>query len=239
VSSNSRMSQLKTKKQVMQATAAELDNSGRTYGGQSREQRRAMRRQQFLNAGLEIFGHEGFRLATVRGICRQAQLTDRYFYEEFGNVEGLLQAVYCDCMDRIYQKLMAELRQLSAGDSMRKVVDSTLEAFFTELEDPRVARVCMLELEGVSPETDTLYLSYIHRFALLLISMSHRVHPHWQLQDDEAELLGTGLVGAIRQISTSWLMSGHTHNRQLLVKTGSRIILGLMHQLQQESGQTR
>ena len=233
------MSQLQTKKQAAHTAGSDETQSGRTYGGQSREQRQAQRRQQFLDAGLEVFGTEGFRLATVRSICRTAQLTDRYFYEEFGNLEGLLQAVYCDCMDRIYQQLMAELAQLSAGDSMREVVESSLEVFFAELEDPRVARVCMLELEGVSAGTDTLYLGYIRRFALLLMSMSRRAYPHWQLQDDEAELLGTGLVGAVRQISTSWLMSGHSHSRRLMVQTGSRIILGLIHQLQQEADQQR
>lgn len=225
------MSQFQTKNQCPPA-----DSGDRVYAGQSRQQRQAQRRQQFLQAGLEIFGNEGFRHATVRSLCRQAQLTDRYFYQEFGNTEGLLQAVYCDCMDRIYRQLTSEFHSLSAGDDMQLLVSRTLDIFFAELEDPRVARVCILELEGVSAETDALYLGYIRRFALLLINMARRVHPHWQLQADEAELLGTGLVGAMRQISASWLLSGYAQQRHVLVQTGSRIIMGLVRQLQEEAG---
>ena len=67
---------------------------GRTYAGESLSERTARRRQQFLDAGLQVFGTTGYRTATVRQLCKQAGLTDRYFYESFASTEDLLVAVY-------------------------------------------------------------------------------------------------------------------------------------------------
>ena len=58
------------------------------------EQRTAERRERFLEAGLNIFGNEGFHAATVRKICKEAGLTDRYFYESYSSMEALLIEVY-------------------------------------------------------------------------------------------------------------------------------------------------
>ncbi|MAS25910.1 MAG: TetR family transcriptional regulator [Oceanospirillaceae bacterium] len=210
-------------------------DTGRPYAGQSREQRSAQRQQQFLAAGLEVFGTDGFRHTTVKSLCRTAQLTDRYFYQEFGSLEGLLQAVYCQQMERIYRLLEEEFQRCVATDNLAQLVRNSLQLFFTELEDPRVARVCMLELEGVSADTDALYLSYIQRFARQLTDVLQTLRQakdaDWQISEEEAELLGTGLVGAMRQITTSWLLSNYAYSRDLMVSSGERIILGLMSQL--------
>ncbi|WP_430461294.1 TetR/AcrR family transcriptional regulator [Thalassolituus sp. LLYu03] len=208
--------------------------NGRLYGGQTQEERRLARREAFLQAGLEVFGQDGFRTATVRGICRQAQLTDRYFYAEFGTLELLLQAVYSHCMDNLYQRLGAVFRNAGAGADMNALTCEALTLFFEVLEDKRIARVCMLELEGVSEDTNAHYLNYIRRFALLLMAVARGIHPHWRIADDEAEMLGMGLVGAMRQMSVNWLLSGHAANRETLVRSGQRLIMGLVLQLQQD-----
>lgn len=223
------MSQFQTK-----ITDAEQSPGGRRYAGQSLQERSDKRREQFLAAGLEVFGHEGFRSATVRGICRQAQLTDRYFYSEFGTLEHLLQAVYSHCMDDIYRQLLAVFRHSERRSDMETLVNQGLTLFFSALQDTRVARVCMLELEGVSKDTDAHYLSYIRRFALLLMSVARSMHPHWRISDDEAEMLGMGLVGAMRQMSVNWLLSDYAASCETLVSSGRRLIMGLVLQLQQD-----
>jgi AcrR family transcriptional regulator len=54
--------------------------SGRSYGGESANDRLARRRRQLLDAGLELFGTTGYRATTVRQLCREARVSDRYFY---------------------------------------------------------------------------------------------------------------------------------------------------------------
>src|SRR4051794_37883174 len=66
----------------------------RVYGGVEREDRVRVRRQRFLEAGVQVFGTRGYRAATVRAICEEAKLTDRYYYESFSSLEDYLLAVY-------------------------------------------------------------------------------------------------------------------------------------------------
>ena len=44
----------------------------RSYGGLAMEERVAARRARFIEAGIELFGTQGFRGATVRGIDRKS-----------------------------------------------------------------------------------------------------------------------------------------------------------------------
>jgi AcrR family transcriptional regulator len=232
MSSNSFMSHFQTKSMSTETPLSA--KGGRVYAGQTLDERRQLRRQQFLDAGLEVFGSDGFRHATVRSICRRAQLTDRYFYNEFGNLEALLRAVYDHCMDGIYARLSAVFSGSSSQSDMADLVDKALLAFFSVMEDSRVARVCMMELEGVSEETNAHYLGYIRRFALLLINLARSVHPHWDISDEDSELLGIALVGAMRQITTRWLQENYASSRDSVVLSGKRIVMGLVLQLQSE-----
>ncbi|MBU0537019.1 MAG: TetR/AcrR family transcriptional regulator, partial [Gammaproteobacteria bacterium] len=130
------------------------NTSGRTYGGESAAERLSRQRQTFMDAGLELFGTVGYRATTVRTLCKQAGLTDRYFYKTFSDTEDLLAAVYTESLDQIQAEVVAAIntaanQQLTAGQ-----IDAGLEAFFSAFENSRMARVCWLEVLGVSPRID-------------------------------------------------------------------------------------
>ena len=52
----------------------------RTFKGQSQEERKAERRRRLIEAGINAFGERGYHAVTVRELCAEAQLTERYFY---------------------------------------------------------------------------------------------------------------------------------------------------------------
>src|SRR5215212_10332014 len=84
----------------------------RRWRGRSASERTAERRERLIEAALEVFGSRGYSASTVRDVCREAGLTERYFYESFPNREALLGAL----ADRI--------------------VDDSLEAVAAALADP-------------------------------------------------------------------------------------------------------
>ena len=81
--------------------AAAKADPGRRYRGVSEAARQAERRQRFIEAGLTVFGSRGYHSSTVRSICSEAGLTERYFYESFANSEDLLCVVYEHVNQRI------------------------------------------------------------------------------------------------------------------------------------------
>lgn len=205
--------------------------AGRVYGGISLEQRRAQRRQTFLDAGLTVFGRDGFRAATVRGLCREAGLTDRYFYENFENLEALLMAVYRQQMDRIRDNMVNALQQAPQSASTVDKVRSMLEAYFQMLENPHVARVCMVELEGVSTEVEQLYHGVILAYSQLLIELAQGEFPDHSIDADEAHILSIALVGAMRQTGTHWFLSQYALPRDKMVDASCRLAMGVLKEL--------
>src|ERR1700722_6314902 len=149
------------------------------WRGQSPAQRSAVRRQQLLEAGLEVFGTIGWRQSTVRGICVAAGLSERYFYESFTSRAELLLAVYEDLNEREFEMFnLAAHNRLDGIESpddetLMGVVHDALHAWFsTFLGDPRVARVRLTEILGVSPEIDERYRAHNRRIADLIREVS-------------------------------------------------------------------
>lgn len=67
----------------------------RPYGGVEAADRLAARRDRLLNAGLHLLGSTPDPPElTVRGICSQAGLATRYFYESFADKDEFIAAVF-------------------------------------------------------------------------------------------------------------------------------------------------
>lgn len=70
------------------------------WAGVPLEDRQARRRDELLAAGVELLGATDGPAATVRAVCRRAELTERYFYESFSDRDEFVRAVYDDVCTR-------------------------------------------------------------------------------------------------------------------------------------------
>lgn len=204
------------------------NQGGRIYGGLNTEQRKAQRRQKFVDAGLEVFGTEGFQSATVRKLCRQAGLTDRYYYESFSSTEDLLMAVYSQCMETLQSKLFSAVSDFAPGNDEHRMVYSWLDAFLAQMEDRRIARVVMIEVWGVSEKVDEHYNYHVMQIIEVLIDASKRLFPHLRLTSEELEITGMTLIGAMRQTVLHWMHHDYQIDRETVVNGSAQIFLGLV-----------
>lgn len=205
--------------------------SGRTYGGESAAERLSRQRQTFMDAGLELFGTVGYRATTVRTLCKQAGLTDRYFYKTFSDTEDLLAAVYTESLDQIQAEVVAAINIGASQQLALSQIDAGLEAFFSAFENSRMARVCWLEVLGVSPRIDALYTDRIQQFAELLLVLGRAIQPNWSIAEEETRITGIALVGAISQSALQWLLDNYRSPRAMLVSANARLIRGLINTL--------
>lgn len=220
-----------TKQATENQALSEKQPNGRSYGGKTLSERKALRRKQFLEAGVELFGTEGYRATTVRTICKQAKLTDRYFYESFGNLESLVIAVYEDCMGSLTNAVLETIRHTYQSGSALEAMEAGLDRYFQMLENSKVAQICMIELEGISPEVNKLYNAYIRSFATILSELARQAFPEWKLDAAEREVIGISLVGALRQSSTHWLMTDYAAPRHAMVAGTMKLFTGLINHL--------
>ncbi|MEU7870436.1 TetR/AcrR family transcriptional regulator [Dactylosporangium sp. NPDC049140] len=67
---------------------------GETYGGQSREERAADRRERLVAAAVELFAARDYDDVTVADVCTLARVSKRYFYDHFADREALVLALH-------------------------------------------------------------------------------------------------------------------------------------------------
>lgn len=205
------------------------DKRGRIYGGENLEERRTRRRQQFLDAGLQVFGTLGYRAATVRTLCKQAELTDRYFYESFDTTEDLLMGVYRREVQALEQCVVQALASVGEGGEFLSAIEAGLDAVFSHVSDARVARVIWIEVMGISPRVDKMYNDTMDGFGALVMAVARQRYQNLGTEDpDEIRMVGLALAGAVSQCVLHWLLGGYRESKASMVSATSRVFRGLM-----------
>src|SRR5690349_17857471 len=91
----------------------------RHYGGRSDAQRRAERHERLMEAGLELFGSEGYAATSIERLCATASVSTRNFYEEFPGREALLIALH----ERITQQALGNAFAALSGYEEQPLAD--------------------------------------------------------------------------------------------------------------------
>jgi AcrR family transcriptional regulator len=167
----------------------------RLYGGQTLQQRRAARREQLLDAGLELFGTVGYAHATIEVICATARLNPRYFYEQFRSREQLLGAVYDRHVEAVLQSVTAAIQAAPAQPRAR--LEHGLRAFIDgTLADERAARINYFEVVGVSRELETRRREVLRSYAEMIAGQAAELDAPAFAAAGDARLAATALVSA-------------------------------------------
>ena len=172
----------------------------RAYGGISADERIAARRAKLLDAGLELFGTRGFRATGVKDICREAGVTDRYFYESFNDGRALFLAVF----DRLTDELFTAVAEaaLAAGDDPEDQLRTSIGTFIHALaDDPRKPRVLFAEAAAAGPEAAAHMRTTLRRFTALVAATARR-HVPPETPDEYVQLMALSLVGLLERAVT-------------------------------------
>jgi AcrR family transcriptional regulator len=213
---------------VMPATA------GRKYRGVSNEVRVAERRVKLIEAGIELFGLQGFHQTSVRGLCAKAGLTERYFYESFENTEALFKAVYLKLVDDIRDRILAAIQKVPAEDSVL-FTRAALTAFFSFIQErPASALILVNEALSVSREMSSLSLTTLNSFGDLLMVLGR---PLLLRQTEDATtfafdptLISAALVGGALNMAGRWASDGFQHSLESVVDNASGMFLAVLKQ---------
>lgn len=180
----------------------------RQFKGLSLAERKQARREKLIEAGIEVYGTHGFFSVTVKDICNEAKLTERYFYESFKKSDQLFQTIFLKLIDELQQNVMQAIMQ--ASSSHEKMVDAGLTALLTTLKDnPRMARIIYIDAmlvqelhnQATIRETMLRFDRMIHAFVMLMM-------PNIPHSEREISWVSTGLNGYVTQIAIRWVMSG-------------------------------
>ena len=201
----------------------------RQFKGLSLTERKQARREKLIQAGIEAYGRQGFFAVTVKDICNEAKLTERYFYESFKKSDELFQTIFLTLIDQLQHNVMQAIMQASSDP--RKMIEAGLTALLTTLRDnPRMARIIYIDAmlvqelhnQATIHETMLRFDRMIQAFVMLMM-------PHIDRSEREISFVATGLNGYVTQIAIRWVVSGFKQSLEDVLSSCSIVFLSLLN----------
>jgi AcrR family transcriptional regulator len=159
------------------------------WSGVPLEDRQTLRRDELVAAGVQLLGQESGPAVTVRAACRQAGLTERYFYESFADRDEFVRAVYDDVCSRAMSTLMSATTPREA-----------VERFVALMVDDPVGGRVLLVAPAVEPVLVASGAEWMPNFIDLL------QHKLTQIADPvRQKMIATGLIGGLTALFTAYL----------------------------------
>lgn len=193
----------------------------RRYRGSAVDERRALRRQQLIDAATQIYGRHGYRHSGVKQVCDAAGLTQRYFYESFEHSDALLIACYQQATQYLRERNMAAAQ--AAGDDRLSRSRAMLSSYFQILKDePNLARLLLTDIRGISPQVDQAIADALRASS---DDMTRALARPGQQFD---ELLQAGILGGVIHIALHWMASGYAQPVETVTDTAMKFGVSLL-----------
>lgn len=179
----------------------------RPYGGVQADTRRLERRVRLIEAGLDIIGTRGYHLSTIRDICAQSGLSERYFYESFKGMGGLFEAIYAELHTELQRRVMGAFMSADAlqADPM-KLAEAAVVAWLSFLkEDARRARILLIDAVTVNDASQRNAKAAIQDFAGIIRAFVEMLYPQVGKLGYDATSMSSLLTGACVQAAKSWM----------------------------------
>ena len=175
----------------------------RPYGGVSAADRVAERRERLLEAGLEVLSAEGWAGMTVRRVCAEAKLTERYFYESFPSRDDLLVAVFDRTAEEVAHVVLDAVA--AADEDAGAKARAAIGAFVDRLvDDPRRGRAMLIE-SVAAPGLRERRAQAFDAFATLMAEQAREFYGDGAVAADNLRLTSVALIGALNEVVVAWL----------------------------------
>ncbi|WP_040732410.1 TetR/AcrR family transcriptional regulator [Nocardia tenerifensis] len=181
---------------------------GRQYGGRAVAERKAERRQRFLDAATRIFAERGYANCSLADVCAAASLSKRQFYEEFQTREDVLVAAYDRIQDDAAAALLAALTDLDPRLDLTAAMTVMVSAYLGSIgSDPHRAKVAFIEVVGVSERMERHRRERRRAWGeLLATTLVPRVAPDARIRGGNG-WGASALIGAINGLAHEWVLA--------------------------------
>lgn len=196
---------------------AAATGKGRIYGGLTEEKRREARRGRLLQAGLELFSTVGFHRTPIERLCERAHVTTRHFYELYSGKEEFFRDLLDTLVEDSRQAVLEALQEESGNpvDAVRAGISAFVHSY---LDDPRRARVILVEAVGISPEMEKHRRELIHSFARIIEERAAEMGRRGLLPERDYSLGSLALAGAVNELMIDWVYSEPPPSRERVIE---------------------
>lgn len=195
----------------------------KTWGTKTAEERRTARRERILRSAIKLYGQRGYRNTSVKAVCDEAGLTERYFYESFSNSEQLLHECFLTIEHGLLQR-MREVANREGGNVLERARAGLLVYLEHIKQDPATARVFLLELANVSSASEALVSASLDRFGSLLMEV---LGADPAFKQAPSPLLLRGVVGGGLHVVQAWASTDFRESSEVVAELNLRLYTSL------------
>jgi AcrR family transcriptional regulator len=188
----------------------------RTYSGVPAEERTRLRRERLIEAATEVFGRVGYAQATMRNICVEARLAERYFYESFDSTKTIFETVCRAQIDLMIHRVGEALALSPVMD--KDFIESGMRAFlqFTQ-EDPRRVQIVLIDGVWMDQMRVREGNSELVGYGRVIRNLTRGFHPDLAGEID-VEMAAGGLIGMAIHTAIEWARTDFRMNLEDVLK---------------------
>ncbi|MCM6778265.1 TetR/AcrR family transcriptional regulator [Nocardia sp. CDC159] len=175
--------------------------SRRHYAGRSAEERAGQRRARLLTAALALYGTRGYAGTSIEQLCSAASISTRSFYDEMGSRENLLIALADDITGRAAAAALTELRTAAEAPIAERIARGFRAYLEVTCRTPESARVCYIEVVGVSDAVEGWRREWRRRIGELLRSEAERAVARGEARPRDYRLFAVAVIGAVNSLA--------------------------------------
>lgn len=177
-------------------------SKSRTYSGVPAEERTRLRRERLVAAATEVFGRVGYAQATMRNICVEARLAERYFYESFDSTKAIFETVCRAQIDQMILRIGEAMAQSPVMD--KDFVESGMRAFLQFVhEDPRRVQIVLIDGVWMDQMRVREGKSELVGYGRVIRNLTQGIHPDLA-REINVEMAASGLIGMAIHTAIDW-----------------------------------
>jgi AcrR family transcriptional regulator len=166
------------------------------------------RRRSILDAATKLFGENGYHATTVPMIVAESQSSTGSFYHYFHNKEDVFAEVLVEVGKEIREVVLEA--KATETDPLCQIL-SAIKALFLHLaENPRIARILLVETSGLSPRLEQVERQNIAQQAHLVRDVLESAPEAFYTEN--SAIAARCLVGGVCEALRAW-MEGNPENR--------------------------
>ncbi|MBF6180167.1 DNA-binding transcriptional repressor FabR [Nocardia otitidiscaviarum] len=202
---------------------------GGTYRGATTDERREQRRRRLLDAALDIIGTQGLSALTVRGVCEQARVGPRFFYESFPDLDALAG----DLLDEIQGAALDSARAAIAdteGDQADKIRAGVAALIVALTDDPRRANIALAQAHG-SEGLMRRRFEGMRRVAAVIMQEARLLLDIPEGEDNALTALAQLITGGAAELMLVWLDGGLKVERPVMIDVVADYVVDMVDRL--------
>jgi AcrR family transcriptional regulator len=201
---------------------------GRFYAGQSSEERDAARRSRLHAAMYQVAGTRGYHALAVDRVCTAANVSTRHFYEMYDGKEAAFADLYDELLKQAGARALASLEATDGRPIAERIPDALMAFLESMFRDPRSARICFVEVVGLSAKIEATRMRNRELLIELIEQAGAAAVANGEIEGRDFRFAAIALISATTALVHDWMSRDPRQPAEWLARKLTQLAIHLL-----------